>query len=446
VFFYLTYPSKMEEFPEEMAYLRRMPERVTLIPMEMNHLDRVAELHSIPRELRKVLHPIGTLYSDFDIVVTSRIPSLPMFRVLSGRQSGFCKGSLRGFFGLEEMPILSFRKTVGWGNIMELQTLTSYLLSDGIMMNNLWTEKPMGKVASSLLSPSKRKELGELVKEVVPTKLERLKLTKGVYDGKSDFNVGFTGRVTSTRSFDKVAELFRKQFSFPIGKNKKHMKFVISTNSLDFGSHREEDISFVDVQFNKREEFHSMLESLHVCLNLSEVEDFSLSTYETLLMGVPVIVYDRLWNSFLGETYPFRVKTEVECYALLTAFAANYEAQYSKFREWEASHWRGLVESKRNVTTAEALWLKVMAFDTARDAYLNGQGLGGQYREVAKSFGGLTEVNFVNEMAKLGKVTLKDDVNLMRSPTPTVFKLILSGQGFKDVQGFGEMVRKNKCN
>lgn len=417
-----------------------MPDRVTPIPVETNPHDRLAELHFVPPEIKAMLHPVGTPMCDFDFIVTSRIPVIPMYRVLSGRPSGFGKGIIRGIFGLEEMPILSFRTTVPWAGITDIQTLSSYLLSDGIMINNLWTEKLLSKLAGIYLSPSKRKELATLVQEVVPVKLSRLNLRSGKLIMKDGFNVGFTGRVTATRSFDKVAELFRKQFAYPIGKNKKEMKFIVSTNSKTFGARTEEGIGFVDVQYNNRESFYATLKSLHVVLNLSEVEDFSLSTYETLLAGVPVIVYDKPWNAFLGPDYPFRVSNELEAYALLNSFTSSYSTQYARFAAWERSWWCDLVEGPKNLTTSEALWSSIEAFSAARRDYIIQKGLGGSYRDVAASLYGQESINFLETMEKLGKGVFKENVMLMRSPSTLMLKELLYLIGYEDAKAPGAMV------
>lgn len=441
VFFYLMYPIKAEGQEGEMEFLNQMPDRVTLVRYEANPLDRMAELHWIPPEMKELLSPIGSEYCDFDVVITSRIPVMPLMRPLSGREMGFNKGNMRAFFGLEEMPILSFRDTVAWGDTMEQQTMTSYLLSDGVLMNNLWTERRLMQVARKYLSPANQKALRENVHEVVPVRLQRLDTSKQYADGE-DFIVGFTGRVTSTRSFDKVASQFRKQFAYPLGKNKACMRFVISTNSKDFGAHREDDIEDIaDVQFNGREAFHGTLKAMHVCLNLSDVEDFSLSTYETLLHGVPVIVYDKPWNEFLGADYPFRVKNEVECYALLKSFAADYEAQYARFKAWEASTWDSLTQSSKNVTTAEKLWEMIEGFMSARSEYVHGRGLGGSYREIAQEMEGPSNVNFIRYMEQIGKIVERKNAMLMRSPNPLMMKELLWSLGYKDAQAPGAMER-----
>lgn len=442
VFFYLMYPEGLAEYPDELEFLRQYPERVLLIPVAQSHLDRVRELYSLPNTLRSLLHPIGSRYWDFDFVVSSRIPQLAAFRPLCGRQTGFGRGSFRGFYGLEEMPILSFRKTVPWGDYMEMQTLTNYLLCDGVLINNLWTYKPLSVVAKKYLSPMKQRELFQNVHEVVPVTLQRLVMKKSLYRDGEDFFAAFTGRVTSTRSFDKVAETFRNHFSYPIGKNKKHLKFVVSTNSKTFGAHTEEDIGFMDVQFNGREEFYRMLETqAHVVLNLSDVEDFSLSTYETLLRGVPIIVMDRDWNSFLGPDYPFRVSTMVEVYAMVTAFVQNYKAQYAKFVEWERTWWRDMVEGEKNITTSEVLWGLLMDFEERRTSYIIDRGIGGSYIELAEAIAskGLDEVNVVREMEQAGVIVRKEDAQLMRSPSPLTLRLLLLLRGYQDTNRPGVM-------
>lgn len=445
VFFYLLYPESMKEMPKEMEFLEQMPERVTHIPITTNHLDRVAELFSLPPEMKEILSPVGH-YWDFDFIVSSRIPQLPMYRVLGGREVGFSDGSLRGFYGLEEMPVLSFRKTVPWGKYMELQTLTSYLQCDGVLINNLWTAKPLSVVGRKHLSAYNQRALIENLHEVVPVTLERLDTKRALYKDGEDFYVAFVGRVTGTRSFDKVADTFRKQFSYPIGKNKKHMKFVISTNSRSFGASKDEEIEFVDVQFNGREEFHSMLDTkAHVVLNLSDVEDFSLSTYETLIRGVPMIVMDRPWNDFLGPEYPFRVDSIVEVYALITEFAKDYKKQYAKFANWEDTWWKGLVEGPKNKTTSDVLWGLVVKFEEDRIAYFVERGIGGSYLDLANELDalGMEEINIIEEMTKRGILAHKERAMLMRSPMPLTLKILLNIKGYKDTNKPGVV---KKCN
>ena len=161
-------------------------------------------------------------------------------------------------------------------------------------------------------------ELDKNVHEAIPVKLEPLKLNtpKKMWKPGEDFNVVFTGRTTGTRNFKEVAELFRAHFAYSVGKA--HVKFIISTQSLSFGAIDPGEIDFITVEKNNREEFHKLLkERAHVVVNLSTVEDFSLSTYEPLLYGVPAVVATEPWSEFLGPTYPFRAKDFTHAYALI---------------------------------------------------------------------------------------------------------------------------------
>ena len=191
------------------------------------------------------------------------------------------------------------------------------------------------------------------IHECVPVKLQRLSLKPRPLD--KELRVVFAGRMTGTRNFKEVAELFRKQFSYPLGKNGVEVKFIISTNSLSSGSTKHGDISFVEVQHNDRAKFHAMLAEAHVVVNLSTVEDFSLSTYEPLQLGVPVITLDKPWTGFLGADYPFRMEGFTQAYAMITAFATDYAAQYQRFVEWEKTTWRDFVYGPKNRTTFEAV-------------------------------------------------------------------------------------------
>lgn len=443
-FFYVLYPTRSEVLPEEMEFLNSMPDRVQLIALDQNPTDRVSELFSTPPGMKKVLAPIGSPCWDADIVISSRIPMLPHMRPLSAREVAFGTGSIRAFYGLEEMPFLSFRNTVPWNVRMELQTLVSYLLCDKVFINNQWTMKALLNAAKALLAPAKVMQLRKKVVEVVPVKLQRLNVSTGRYKDTQDFNVAFVGRVTGTRSFDKIEDMFKKQFSYPVGKNKKYMKFSISTNSRSFGgSGGADDFDFVDVQFNGRAEFHKYLKKQHVVLNLSEVEDFSLSTYETLLAGIPIIVYDKPWNTFLGANYPFRAESPVEVYAMLNAFAADYTKEYAKFMVWEASVWKALVEGPDNKTTFEALLETVTGFEASRHEYLIDRGLGGSYLEIADSIaaGASDEVDLLVELGSRGVKIVPECQLISRAPNPLMLKILMVERGFVDTNKTGVMRR-----
>ncbi len=379
-FFYLLVPGKLFDpttrNEDDWAFVTQMSDRVRLLPYPYQPQDRIAEMNKCDELLARYLGPAGYDCWDWDVLLTSRVPQLPFMRNVSGRELNYPHGTPRLFLGMDEMPMFSFRDTIAWasnGN-MDLASLAAYQSAGGVLMNNLWSKTAIEQVARQWLAPSKVRQLMPAIHECVPVKLERLKLNPRPM-GK-ELRVAFCGRMTGTRNFKEVAELFRKQFSFPLGKNGVEVKFVISTNSLSSGSTKHGDISFVEVQHNDRAKFHALLDDVHVVVNLSTVEDFSLSTYEPLLHGAPVIVFDKPWTGFLGADYPFRVANFTQAYALITAFAKDYVGEYLRFGAWEDNTWKGVVEGPQNRTTVEA----VDSLVTEHQAYL--------FDRIAKTEGG----------------------------------------------------------
>lgn len=437
VFFYLTYPGYAAE-PEDMEYLSRYSDRVTLIDMPGNTWDRVGEIYMTRYELHELLHPLNRKTWDIDVVVTSQIPVLKHLMVHSSRPESKRLPKHRLYIGLEEMACLPFRDTVPWHEHLYADTLMSYALSDGILMNNQWTKSAMRPVLKEVFSPSWQKRVLDRVHEVNPVKLQRLKVREGAYSG-GDFNVVFVGRITGTRNFGAVAELFRKQFSYSIGPNKDKVQFIISTNSESIGASNFGDLSFIDIQHNDRTKFHDCLNQQHVAVNLSTVEDFSLSTYETLLSGCPIIVPDYQWTTFLGPDYPFRVSGEIQAYAMLNRFIKDYSGTYQLFKEWEATWWKKCVEDPVvNTTTSEKLMQLIAQHEARHDELYTG------YAEKIRSrLSGVVgpEVLNLNDVV-FAEVPPHDKVVRMpigRLPTAQIYKIIASEWGYKDTNSVGIM-------
>lgn len=357
VFFYLLYPKAAEASDDEMAFLTRHSDRVTLLPYPYLQGDRIEEAFKLSDELIHYLSPGDSETWDYDVVISSRINQLPFMRNVSGREAvNYPHGTQRLFLGLECMPIMSFRKTVAWagGGNNDLMSLSAYLASSGVLIADLWSKKEITQLARQYLAPSQVMELSKNIHEVLPVELERLGPSKT--EPKEELNVVFTGRMTNTRNFQGVVDVFRKHYSYPLGKGDKTMKFIVSTNSLSIGTIDPGEMDFIDVQMNDRPKFHALLkDKAHVVVNLSEIEDFSLSTYEPLLFGIPVVVPSEPWTDFLGPEYPFRAKNPTDAYAIVKSFATDYENQMASFRIWEEHVWKKLVEGPRNVSTATGL-------------------------------------------------------------------------------------------
>jgi hypothetical protein len=406
VFFHLMVPSHMLEDEEQRVWVMRRPDKVMVIPYKGTTTDRMKEHWTFPTEFADLLQPAHAKLWDVDAIITSRMNQLEMFRVNGSRWMSYGKGSLRAVIGLEEMPQFSFSETVSWapGGDLDLLSLANYASADAVVINSLWGKREVLKVARQWLAPSKVRELDPSIYEALPIKLEPFTLREGddlVRAINRPFNVAFCGRITGTRNFKAVAELFRKQFSFPMGKGE--MKFVVSTNSASSGSSNYGDISVIDFEYNSREQFYEFLQTrADVAVNLSTVEDFSLSTYEPLSMGVPMIVSDRPWSEFLGPTYPFRVKSEVEAYAWINEFVKDYAGTYQRFAEWHESYWRPFVAGDRNNSTAEVVGGLLEQHREGMLAYLAEREMGQTYRDlIAQAEGDTLDIGKMLEAAEM---------------------------------------------
>jgi hypothetical protein len=448
-FFYVLYPPHKVVDEEDMAFMDRFPDRVTLLPLPQSTLDRTGELYMLRNTLRFYLNPWCEQTWDTDIVVSSRIPVLKHFCVHAQRAGTKSLRSHRMYVGLEEMPILPFRPTVPWFDDMYPDTLLTYAMTEATLVNNQWTKPLLKPVLKDVFSPAWSKRILDRLHEVVPVKLARLKLRTETYQSGTPFELAFVGRMTTTRNFQGVMELFRKQFAYPIGPNRDKIQFKVSTNSQTWGSIDPGEVDFVDIQMNDREKFYDFLKQVHLAVNLSEVEDFSLATYETLMAGVPVIVADKPWSQFLGPTYPFRAASEREAYALVSACVEHYETQYARFRAWEATYWKEYVAGPLNVTTAEKLIELVSAFEVHRRRKVHDAG-GGAYREQAMAMvpdetGSVDVTAFIKASKTMRLFSEVEDHYsnpVGKTPNTLLLKLILQEMGYRDTQPCGVLQRE----
>lgn len=452
-YFYLFYPHEVMDDEYEMEFLRRHTDRVTILPVEAVISDRKRSFWSLASDVYELIAPGLHPGWDAEFVVTSRIPQIPAFKHVSGKAGGWSQNLPRHVFGLEEMPMLSFRETTtAHPEQFDLITYTAYRLSDGVIFNNSWTKKLLMKEGRKHLSPGHLKEMGNKIVEAVPIPLTPLNL-RSTHQLEGDFHVVFTGRMTATRRFKDVLRVFTNTFAYDVGGKKKHVRYTISTNSRSAGSSSALDGTtgeFVDLQMNNRASFHKLLhEKAHVVVNLSVVEDFSLSTYEPLLFGIPVIVADKPWSEFLGKDYPFRAASNTEAYALVKEFIHNYEAMYEKFRAWEATTWREVIASALNTTTATHLKeMLVRAEKEIDDWFLEPSTgtrelRGGSYKEEADELV-KDRPEFIDLTAHFSE--LYDERNLRRvavgkRPTFLMLKRLVMLRGYRDTQQLGVLQR-----
>jgi hypothetical protein len=413
-FFYMLYPTQAKDNEEDWTWLNRFPERVTLIPYPYVTGDRVEELFKLTDPLLDMLSPGYSPYWDYDFLLTSRIGQIPNMRAHLHREVPFYEGTYKGIIGLDEMPMFSFRDTVSWaieGN-MDIVSLAAYMSSLGVVMNNLWSWPFLNNIARRYLTPSQVIRLKFKVREATPVKLSRLKSQPKPI--KDTLNVLFAGRTTSVRNFKDVAELFRKQFAgSALSKKGVKLRFIVSTHSL--GTAESQDFDFVEVQHNNREQFHALLENeAHVAINISRVEDFSMSTYEPMMHGVPVILPDKAWASFVGDDYPYITNSMVDSYAIIKSFQEDYEGAFKRWADWEASYWAEFVGGPRNVSTTEAVLALMSEHKTRLLAWTHGASRQADMRDKAKA---LTEACLEDGVKKIDALKMwQEYFDMFQSP------------------------------
>ena len=446
MFFYLMYPEKADQDKEQKKFLMRHQDRVKLLPYPCIQTDRVKEMLKFSDELHRILAP-GTPVWDYDAVLTSRILQIPFMRMVQGRALSYHKGTYRVIVGMDEMPMFRFRDKVLWANTghTDLANLNAYLMSDGIVVNNLWTRNNAVRLAKTYLTPSKVVEFSDQITEALPIRVQKIEDSEKPMNGQ--LNVAFCGRPTGTRNFSEVAELFRKQFAYPLGKNGTRVHLMVSTHS-NVGSLSAGEIDFIEWQENNREEFYAMLKKdVHVVVNLSSTEDFSLSTYEPLSFGIPVIVADREWSDFLGKEYPFRSGNLTEAYALIKDFAIDYGGCYEKFMNWSNGYWSDFVNKWEDRTTGNAVFdILLSGHEKALEAITNSQ-MGMKYRKLAEMANatGMKKMDIAEYGIKEGMIMEKKDwasTSLGRAPNLHLLKMTFKLAGWKDTLETGVMERK----
>lgn len=437
VYHYVVYTEKNQTETGK-AFLSQYPSHVTLLPSDQLYSDRLTELHRIPEALIQYLRPYGPKAWDADIVITSRVPMIKHM-VPQAVRSG--SEFLKLFIGIDEMPCLPFRHTVPFYNTLYPDTLISYALADAIIMPNLWTKRPLREAARRVLSPARTEDMLRRVHEAVPVRLEELNLKADLYESGM-FTLLYAGRFSATSSFGKVAEVFRDKFSYPLGKNRQAMNFVVSTHSQPAIKESFGEVDFLDIQKNDRAKFHDLLKTVQVAYVPSTAEDFSLTVYEMLRAGVPLIIHDYPWNAFLGPKYPFRVSNQIMVHALINEFARDYVGMYKKFAEWAQTDWHELVHSNRNVTPYEVICGLIVEWDSLRIARAKDLGptIHQRVKDYAKDQSVVDVTKFLYDEGalfdeKVGRV-------ISRVPATIMFKLKFEELGYVDTAQTGIMVKK----
>lgn len=444
VFFYLLYPSQFDAVPEEMAWLAARNEatgnRTLLVPFEYRYRDRMREVFCFSPALQLLMFPIESPLWDTDVVLTSRVQQISNFRGNTGRPVGFPFGTYRQVIGLDEMPMFSFRESILWATKhMDMSSLSNYLSANAVILNNFWVKPKVSELARNYLSPSTVMRLLGQIHEATPVKLQRLRLKK-VTKTPPVLNVMFSGRMSGTKNFGEVADLFRKHFAYAMGGKTERLKFTVSTHSVESGAQSVGEVEgVIEIEHNSREAFYEFLtKRAHVGITMSAAEDFSLATYEPILFGVPMLVPTKPWTDFLGPDYPFRFKSTVEAYSVISAFLEDYPGQYARFAAWEKSFWKGFVESTKNRSIPELFYSLVRSNEETVKAEFPADGERGQFfKDICQKAvdAGLKEFDMKDFASKNGSVQPAswDSVPIGRQAVFHQLKIIMRHFGFVDM-------------
>lgn len=374
VFFYVVLPTALygnEEWQYDESFLMHSHPNVTYVEVPTSR-DRFVEYYRLDNKWIEQFCFYGEKW-DWDYCFTARIPMVPSilsFAIKSRVSKEYT--APRYVLGVEDMPIVSFKKCVGQFDprVQDMSTITGYLATECTWVLSFWESREICRVASNWFSSSQVKDLRKKLVDATPYKYEGLTtktddvITK-LETGERPFTLGFTQRFEVVhRGCVKVMDLFKTQW---IVRDKK-MRFIVTSNSRSAKGVPEgkagEAIQFMRLP---RDEFWKMMREECDCFVVMSIDDaYPMSLLEPILLGVPCVLLQAPYaESMLGSDYPFFVKNEDQAYAMVREFYANYRDMYALFVEWVNSLLRPIMEA-RNESLMEVLqYRKIMELEAA---------------------------------------------------------------------------------
>jgi hypothetical protein len=348
IFFYYLIPSKGFDGSEWDVDYTKLLDHPNVKYLELPTCgDRMKEYLQLSPELREYLSIQGPCW-DFDILVTARVPMVPIMRQWMNKISSLTKKARR-VITVDDMPMLSFKLCVGQihEDVQDRQTLSGYLAADGNYFISFWEKDASVALAKQHFSPAKVRELANKSYDCSPILVHDLGIKKKkdietLYRGDRPFTVGYTQRWEKVhRKTEDIVEIMRKHWVYRGQKTK--MRFVVTSNSKQFGN-----FNFLEVYRAPREEFWRMMrEEVDVILILTIDDDYSMSLIEPLTLGTPAIVKAAKYvKPTLGDDYPFIVTTDTEAYAMVKAFYDDYAGMYQKFVQWQRTTFTRLMNDR----------------------------------------------------------------------------------------------------
>lgn len=337
VVFYWLYPKWLEQdelWPSERKWLSQYP-NVQLIALPYSK-DRMREYMKFTAELDNV-YAFNGAWWDFDVVFTSRTSMIPVMRaVMASPRSKKHARHLKTVVNFEEMIMMSFRPTVALADVEAQEALTclGYMSSDAVLLMTEAEKAQVMQVVRQYMSPAMTRKIGEkiVLASQAMFKTDELKVKDNAFmfrKGERPFVLSFTGRLESASNLDTLYDVMEKQFIWR-GMNMKMLVTTVTPVTM----HPPPD--FVEVRRPNRKQFWKAIKTeMDLVLALHTNVEWSLSIFEPMLLGTPVLLHDQKWSrDILGDEYPFYVKGMADVYAWVREFYLNYEKWYGVFAEY----------------------------------------------------------------------------------------------------------------
>lgn len=335
--FYWLYPQWLETdelWEREKAWLSQYP-NVQLIALPYNK-DRMREYTKFTTELDSVYAFNGDWW-DFDVVFTSRTSIIPLMRaVMASPRSKKHARHLKTVVNFEEMIMMSFRPTVPLADVEVQEALTclGYLSADLVMLMTEAEKAQVMQVVRKYMSPAMTRKIGNkiaLASQVMFT-TEEMQLKKDeckFRKGERPFVLSFTGRLETASNLYTMYDVMDKQFIWRGMDMKMLITTVTPANMLA-------PPKFVEIRRPNRQQFWTAIRTeMDLVLALHLNIEWSLSVFEPMLLGTPVLLHDQRWaHDILGDDYPFYVKGMKDVYAWVREFYLHYDKWYAVFAEF----------------------------------------------------------------------------------------------------------------
>jgi len=331
--------------------------------------DRMREYQVFPKELETLLAFNGP-YWDTDVVITMRTQQIQNMKLVMTSPRNYNQAFLKKVLLWEEMPVMSFKKTVAVSDrrVQDLATLCGYVAADDVLITIKHEKTGVMEAAKRFMSPAIVKELRDKIRLYTPVDVKAFGFHSKAEDrrfvrGQRPFCLGFTERMgLSTTNLETIYSVMEKHW---ILKGDLGFKVVFSTVSTGIKMAPPE---FCQVLHPPREEFWRLLrEEMDLVITMTTEGGFGMSQVEPLLLGVPSVMKRATWlESLFGEDYPFFVHNETEAYAMIKMFHDDYPGMYARFLDWQQGAFKAMFDhgGQYEHTMYELFYARLQEFKT----------------------------------------------------------------------------------